>query len=509
MSSFCLSRQIERSRAVRTVQVLALASMLAIGCGGSEDNGNAGAGVAAGGGGGTTGGVGGATGGAGGVAGAMASGGAGGVGGATGGVGGGGVGGVATGGVGGMTGGAGGMAGGSGGMGGGGPATACGMPTQNATVGNTCAGSAPPALKLTMIVSGLSSPTYVTQAPGDNSRLYVLEQGGTIKIVKDGALQATPLMDLDGILNAAGLGFYTEAGLLGMVFDPNFETTKRFWVSYSRGGSYEMVVMEYTMDNPDMVAPGGGTEVIAVPQFSFNHKGGNLAFGKDGCLYFGTGDGGNEGDPTGTGQGTNDNLSVMLRIDPDNPSTPPPGNLSGHIWSTGLRNPWRFSFDRETGDLYIGDVGQDGPSGFEEVNVEPRGVSGRNYGWSDAEGSTICSGNCDSFTVPAAEYNISSARNSVIGGYVYRGSMIPALVGRYIYADWTERKIKSFIYSGEADGQPTVCDEMDTNLTVGQKVRSFGEDNDGNIYVLAAGSGTGLSGGGLNEAGFLYRIDAM
>jgi glucose/arabinose dehydrogenase len=270
-----------------------------------------------------------------------------------------------------------------------------------------------------------------------------------------------------------------------------------------------MVVAEYMMTSPDATDASSGTDVITVPQFSFNHKGGMLAFGPDGCLYFGTGDGGQEGDPNNTGQGTNDELSVMLRIDVDNPSTPAPGNQAGNIWSTGLRNPWRFSFDRMTGDLYMGDVGQDSGSGFEEVNVEPKGVSGRNYGWSVAEGKTVCNGNCAGFSLPAAEYPISNGANSVIGGYVYRGTMIPGLVGRYLYADWTERKIKSFIYSGDDGTSPTICDAHDTNLTVGQKVRSFGEDLDGNIYVLAAGSGSGLGGAGLNEAGFLYRIDAM
>ena len=361
-----------------------------------------------------------------------------------------------------------------------------------------------------MVTTGLVSPTFVLQAPGDLSRLYVLEQPGTIRVIKDGTLAPTPVMDLGGMVNSSGVAIisYSEAGLLGMAFDPNFETTKRFWISYSRGSAHEMVVVEYTMDNPDMVDAASGTEVLAVPQKSFNHKGGMLAFGADGCLYFGTGDGGNEDDPSGTGQGTNDELSVMLRIDPDTGAAAP-GNQTARIWSTGLRNPWRFSFDRMTGDLYIGDVGQGPVMGFEEVNVEPRGVAGRNYGWSIAEGRTVCNGDCSALTVPATDYPTTDGANSVIGGYVYRGTAIPGLVGRYVYADWTERKIKSFVYSGEMDGQPTICDEHDTNLTVSQKVRSFGEGLDGEIYVLAAGAGSGLGGAGLDEAGFLYRIDAM
>jgi len=505
MSMFWRAR---RSGYARALCALGLASSLAIGCGGDDGGGggNAGTGLAGGGAGGT-----------GGVAGVMVTGGMGGGGGTTGGVGG--V--MVTGGMGGMGGGAGGMTGGMGGMGGGGaggmgggPATACSAPTPNATVGNTCPGGAPPALKLTMVVDGLASPTFVTQAPGDLSRLYVLEQAGVIRVVKDGVLSPTAVMELGSMVNASGVAIinYAEAGLLGMAFDPNFETTQRFWISYSRGANHEMVVVEYTMTNPDSVDAASGTEVLAVPQVSFNHKGGMLAFGSDGCLFFGTGDGGSEDDPMNTGQGTGDELSVMLRIDVDKHPTPAPGNLTGNIWSTGLRNPWRFSFDRMTGDLYMGDVGQGPVMGFEEVNVEPRGVSGRNYGWSDAEGTTKCNvGDCSAFTVPATDYpTVPTGANSVIGGYVYRGSAIPGLVGRYVYADWSERKIKSFVYSGENAGEPTICDEHDTNLTVAQKVRSFGEGLDGEIYVLAAGAGSGgLSGGGLNEAGFLYRIDAM
>jgi glucose/arabinose dehydrogenase len=401
--------------------------------------------------------------------------------------------------------------GGSGGSGGG-PApmsTVCSAPTQNATVGNACKGSAPPAIQLTMVVSGLLAPTFVAQAPGDTSRLYVLEQRGTIRVVMDGALQPEPLLDLRMLSGdnaiSTGPGFYTEAGLLGMAFDPNFEQTKRFWLNYNKSGSYDTRIVEYVMSDPDQVDVNSGTDLLTVPQLSFNHQGGMLAFGADGCLYIGMGDGGNENDTQGTGQGTDDMLSVMLRVDVDNYPTAAPGNQTMHIWSTGLRNPWRYSFDRMTGDLYMGDVGQGPSGGVEEINVEPRGVSSRNYGWSPAQGMSGCGAGC---TPPALGYPTTGSANSVIGGYVYRGSAMPDMVGRYIWADWTERRIKTFIYSGETDGAPEICDEHDTGVMVPAMVRSFGEDLAGEIYVLAAGSGGIAAGGGsLTAAGTLYKIE--
>jgi glucose/arabinose dehydrogenase len=391
----------------------------------------------------------------------------------------------------------------------------CGMPVTNATVGNTCKGTPAPAIKLTMVATGMLSPTFVTQAPGDPTRLYVLEQSGAVRVIKDGVLSNAPLLDLKtlsgaGAIGSSGLGptIYTETGLLGMAFDPRFETNKRFWLNYTKGAAANTSIIGFTMSDPDSVDVTTGKELLSVMQGSnYNHKGGMIAFGKDGCLYIGMGDGGDEKDPRMTGQGTNDMLSVMLRVDVDKYPTPAPGNLKEHIWSTGLRNPWRFSFDRATGDMYIGDVGQDPPTGAEEINVEPSGVSGRNYGWSVAEGKATCKGDCSMMTKPAAEYPTGPGTNSVIGGYVYRGKNIPDMVGRYLYADWSERKIKTFIYKGESGTQPEVCDAGDTGVTVSNKVRSFGEDLDGELYVLAAGIGSGTGGATLDLPGTLFRID--
>ena len=249
---------------------------------------------------------------------------------------------------------------------------------------------------------------------------------------------------------------------------------------------------------------------MTLDQPANNHNGGMLAFGADGCLYIGLGDGGSEGDPRGHGQNKSTAMSSMLRIDVDNYPMAAPGNISGgymeHTWSWGFRNPWRYSFDRANGDLYIGDVGQGIPEpgpAIEELDVEPRGVAGFNYGWSSQEGTDCRGGDCSSFRLPATMYEGAPFEfaPSVIGGYVYRGSAIPDMVGRYIYADWTDAELLTFVYKGEEGGQPAICDEASTGVKVGERVRGFGEDNAGEIYVLG---GNGYNG---NSTGGVYRID--
>jgi glucose/arabinose dehydrogenase len=406
----------------------------------------------------------------------------------------------------------------------------CGAPMPNAMAGNACPGSPPPAIKLTEIATGLVSPTYAIQAPGDPSRIYVTEQLGPVRVIKDGMLQAEPLFDLRDVSGAAINSDqitpgYSESGLMNMVFHPKFATNRKFYVNYTKTGPV-FALAEFTMAADYTVDVTSFREIVTYPQWAFNdsmscgfpvgtanstnHVGSSMEFGPDGCLYLSRGEGGGENDCRESGQDTSDTESSILRIDIDNPGTPPPGNLEGYVWNYGFRNPWRMSFDRVTGDLYIGDVGQDsGAGGFEELNVEPRGVMGSNYGWGPTAGDANCSaaGGCRK---PAVTYPTISTANSAIGGYVYRGSAIPGMVGRYIWADWTERKIKTFVYKGETGGQPEICDEHDTGVTVATKVRSFGQALDGEIYVVAGGAPTaGLSSAGLMEAGTLYRIDPM
>jgi glucose/arabinose dehydrogenase len=396
------------------------------------------------------------------------------------------------------------------------------MPKPNPMVGNACPGAAPPMLKLTEVAKGFESPTFVMQAPGDATRFYVLEQQGTVRVVKDGMLASEPFADLRDLAGAPVNnqqiipGSYGEGGLVGGTFDPRFADTKRLWLSYTKGGP-AFAVLQFTMDNPDKLDVTKFKELLSFPQYGFtpagdatNHVGGMLAFGPDGCMYVSRGDGGGENDRQMSGQKTSDDLCSILRIDADKYPMAAGGNLEGHVWSYGFRNPWRFSFDRMSGDMYIGDVGQDSGSGFEEINIEPRGVMGRNYGWSIMEGSSVCNGDCSKMTKPAHEYPITNTANSVIGGYVYRGAKIPGLVGRYVWADWTERKIKTLVYQSDEGGVAKVCDEFDTSITVPIKVRAFGEGNDGELYVVAGGAPTGgLSSAGLQESGTLYRIDPM
>jgi glucose/arabinose dehydrogenase len=399
--------------------------------------------------------------------------------------------------------------------------------------GNDCPGTPPPAIKLTMVVDGLVGPTHVAQAPGDPTRLYVTEQRGTVRVIENGVLSPDFVLDLRdaamGAVNATEIaaGTYGEGGLLAIVFDPEFATSKRLWLSYTTPGpAYSLA--EFKLDSPNTIDPATYKQVLDYPQYGFfmgqqgtNHVGSMVAFGPDGFLYVSRGDGGGEYDRQMSGQDTSDDLCSILRIDPDTYPTPVAGNHEGHVWNYGFRNPWRFSFDRMTGDLYIGDVGQDRGSGFEEINVEPAGApAGRNYGWRALDvlgepGQGPCSGDCGGTVGPALAYSITETANSVIGGYVYRGSAIAGLAGRYVWADWSERMIKTFVYSGEANGQPTICDEHDTGVVVPTKVRSFGEDLAGELYVLAGGSGTmsvgmvDLAGAAVEVPGTLYRIDAM
>ena len=341
-----------------------------------------------------------------------------------------------------------------------------------------------------VLVSGLSSPTFLTAPEGDD-RIFVIERGGLIKIVSSGAVLATPFLDVGSILTSGG-----ERGLLGMAFHPDYSTNGYFYVNYTDADDASTEVVRYTVSvDPNVADAGSAFPIISIDQPFSNHNGGMIAFGPDGMLYIGMGDGGDGGDPLNHGQRPETLLGSMLRLDVDGGSPyaiPSDNPFVGHAsyreetWAYGLRNPWRFSFDRQTGDLYIGDVGQ---SAREEVSFQPASSGGgENYGWRIMEG-TACynpSSGCamTGLTLPVLDYQQQSGECAVTGGYVYRGSAIPDLVGRYLYADFCRPWVRSFVITAGA-----VQDEQDHQEDLGpiEGISSFGEDGDGELYLVTLG----------------------
>lgn len=347
---------------------------------------------------------------------------------------------------------------------------------------------------LALVTDRLAAPLFLTTPPGDLTRLFVVEQGGLIRVIRNDTLLATPFLDVSGLVSAGG-----ERGLLSMAFHPDYQTNRYCYVSYTDTNGDSRVVRYRTSANPEVADPASAAEVLFLGQPYANHNGGLVAFGPDGMLYIGFGDGGSGGDPQGNGQNRGTLLGKLLRIDVDggSPYAIPADNpfvgvtgVRGEIWAWGLRNPWRFSFDAATGDLYIADVGQ---SAREEVDVQPAGsAGGANYGWNIMEG-TACYGaaSCaqSGLTRPVIDYPHTDNACSITGGYVYRGQALPVLRGRYLYSDYCTGWIRSFTYVA---GQAT--DPRDwPALAVGSGVTSFGEDGGGNLYIMT-------------QSGSLYRI---
>jgi glucose/arabinose dehydrogenase len=342
----------------------------------------------------------------------------------------------------------------------------------------------PGELGLQLVIEGLSSPLYLTAPPGD-ARLFVVEQGGRIRIIENGQLLPTPFLDLGGRISSGG-----ERGLLSMAFHPDYATNGFFYVDYTDPNGDTRVERYRVSADPRVADATSATLILAVDQPFANHNGGLLKFGVDGMLYIGMGDGGSGGDPQGHGQNPASLLGKLLRIDVDagDPYAIPTDNpfatsatARREIWASGLRNPWRFSFDRETNDLYVADVGQ---NRYEEINVVAGSAAGVNYGWSVMEGAHCFQATtCDQggLTLPVLEYEHPDGC-SVTGGYVYRGSAIPGLVGHYLYSDFCAGWLRSFRY---ADGRAT--DERDWAVGDIGNVMSFGEDNAGELYILTAG----------------------
>ncbi|MDZ7780536.1 MAG: PQQ-dependent sugar dehydrogenase [Gemmatimonadota bacterium] len=342
---------------------------------------------------------------------------------------------------------------------------------------------------LELVADGFESPVFVTAAPGYPERLFVVEQGGLIRVIRNGEVLPEPFLDLTSRVSTGG-----ERGLLGMAFHPAYPGNGWVFVNYTDvDGNTRIVRYTVSGDTPDVADPESRTEVLFVDQPFSNHNGGMLAFGRnDGMLYIGLGDGGDAGDPDDNGQDPGTLLGSMLRIDVNlagegyfvptsNPFFDDP-DARDEVWAYGLRNPWRFSFDPATGDLYMGDVGQ---NEWEEISVQPGGSpGGENYGWSVMEGthcfdpSTGC--NTTGLVLPVHEYGHDEGC-SVTGGYVYRGAAIPELQGRYLFADYCSGWIRSFLLAG---GEATDVQDHSDELSVDGSVASFGRDEAGELYVV-------------------------
>lgn len=370
-------------------------------------------------------------------------------------------------------------------------------------------------LSLTQFATGLNAPVGLYNAgPGDD-RLFVIEQAGVIRIVQsNGAVLATPFLDISARVVSGG-----EQGLLGLVFHPDYATNGFFYVNYTSTGIRRTRISRFSVTgDPDVADPASEVILLTADQPFSNHNAGDLHFGPDGFLYIPLGDGGSGGDPSNNAQNMGLLLGKVIRIDvdsgpagvspdcvgvdgtgqytipPTNPFIDGGGDVCDEIWAVGLRNPFRSSFDRLTGDLYIADVGQ---NAWEEINFQPAGSGGgENYGWRCFEGNSPFNlsgcGPAGSFTFPIFAYSHTCGDCSVIGGYVYRGSLFPALFGRYVLTDFCTGNFWDIIPDGAGGWQIS----QHTNLTQFGYV-SFGEDTDGELFVVHQGSGT------------LFRLEGM
>ena len=334
-----------------------------------------------------------------------------------------------------------------------------------------------------VVAHGLQAPLFLTHAGDGSGQLFVVEQGGTVRIVDEGKLRDTPFLDLRDRLWTKG----NEQGLLGLAFHPDHQKNGRLFANYNRKEDGATVVAEYTRRGRSLQVLAETERILmVVPQPYLNHNGGMIAFGPDGFLYIGRGDGGSKGDPQNRAQNPQELLGKILRIDVDQgrPYAIPPENpyASGggrpEIFAFGIRNPWRFSFDRETGMLWLADVGQ---YKWEEIDLV---VAGGNYGWRIMEGAHCynpeegCSP--EGLIFPIAEYGHEEGRCSITGGYVYRGSAVPALRGTYLFGDYCSGELFALSASANRRGSAVPRIVMRTGL----RISSFGEDEAGEVYVV-------------------------
>lgn len=336
----------------------------------------------------------------------------------------------------------------------------------------------PPRLELTEIAK-LDRPTAMAQRDGDDS-LYVAEKGGVVRTVKNGVVDATPVLDISADVSDDG-----ERGLLGLAFMPK---TSKFYVNFTNKAGNTQVV-EYQLDNGGRADPRSRRDILSVEQPYANHNGGQLAFGPEGALYIALGDGGGAGDPQKHAQNLSSLLGKILRIRPEAPSGGLPYTIPfdnpfakqagarGEIWAYGLRNPWRFSFDKKERGIWIGDVGQNDREEIDHVAYDPKG--GNNYGWPLVEGTRKQDGDAPRDAVkPVFEYDRKDGQCSVTGGYVYRGQNIPDMTGRYVFGDFCSGKIWSLTERGTG----WESDELSVSMPT---LASFGQDHNGELYVLA------------------------
>lgn len=342
-----------------------------------------------------------------------------------------------------------------------------------------------------IVTTGLSSPVHLASPP-DDDRLFVVEQPGRVRIIQNGTLLQTPFLNIASKVRSGG-----EEGLLSIAFHPSYAGNRHFYVYYTNlNGDIQVDRYTASASSPNIADPASAMPIITVPHpVNSNHNGGQLAFGPDGFLYIGTGDGGAGGDPPNNAQNLNVLLGKILRIDvnpanatytiPANNPFRTQANARPEIWAYGLRNPWRFSFDRVGNMLYIGDVGQ---NRREEINAEPRVQAGVNYGWKIMEG-TLCflpMTSCDraGLTLPIHDYARDDGNCSVTGGFVYRGSAIPQIAGLYFFTDYCKSDLRSLRLSNGA-----ATDVRVWNTAIGSSITSFGEDRHGELYVIShAGS---------------------
>ncbi|CAN5149308.1 PQQ-dependent sugar dehydrogenase [soil metagenome] len=337
-------------------------------------------------------------------------------------------------------------------------------------------------LALQEVVTGLEQPVYLTAPPNDN-RLFIVEQPGRIRIVRNGQLLQQPFIDLSSRLSSGG-----ERGLLGLAFHPSYATNGLFYVNYTDNSGDTRVERYARSANPHVADPASAVPVLSVDQPFGNHNGGQLLFGPDGMLYIPLGDGGSGGDPQNNAQTLSTLLGKLLRIDVNSgsPYAIPPGNpFAGQagarpeIWAYGLRNPWRTSFDRGSNLYFIADVGQNRE---EEINAVDRTAGGMNYGWRIMEASSCYNASsCDQtgLTLPIHTYSTSGGNCAVTGGYVYRGSSIPEVAGLYFFTDHCTGGLRSLRVAG---GAAQDVREWDVGFT--GRISSFGEDAAGELYLV-------------------------